>query len=101
MANLTKAQREERIEGLRSQASQLQALMSEPGWALLVDAAEGRKRKDYEQLTRPTEIPVRKFDYDRGFAAGLDYLLGIPGKALETLRLAERSARTIHPEGEE
>src|SRR3990167_4498519 len=98
MANLTKAQREERIEGLRAQASQLQGLASEPGWALLIEAAEGRKRKDYEQLTRPAEIPVRKFDYDRGFSGGMDYLLGIPAKAQETLRLAERSARVIHPE---
>lgn len=98
MANLTKAQREERLQDLRSQASQLQALTSEPGWDLLCESAEGRKRKDYEQLTRPAEIPVRKFDYDRGFAGGLDYLLSIPEKAQETLRLAERSARTIHPE---
>ena len=98
MANLTKAQREERLEDLRAQASQLQELTSQPGWQLLIEAAVGRKRKDYEHLTRPAEIPVRKFDYDRGFAGGLDYLLSIPEKAQETLRLAERSAKTIHPE---
>jgi len=98
MPKLTNAQREERLQELRAQASQLQALRSEPGWALLTEAAAGRKLKDYEQLTRPAEIPVRKFDYDRGFSGGMDYLLSIPEKAQETLRLAERSARTIHPE---
>mgnify|MGYP001575743576 FL=1 len=100
MPKLTNAEREERIQDLRAKASQLESLTTEPGWELLTEAAEGRKRRDYEQLTKPVEIPVRKFDYDRGFTAGMDYLLGIPGKASETLRLAERSARTMHPEEE-
>ena len=101
MARLTKAQREERLQDLRARANQLEGLLTEPGWQELVQAAAARKQRDYDQLTKPAEIPVRKFDYDRGFAAGLDYLLSIPAKAQETLRLAERTARTIHPDVEE
>ena len=101
MAKLSKAQREDRIETLRSKASQLDSLVTQPGWQELADAAGERKRRDFEQLTKPAEVSVRQFDYARGFTAGMDYLLGIPGKAVETLRLAERSARVIHPEGDD
>lgn len=101
MAKLTKAQREDRIESLRAKASQLDALVTQPGWEELTVAATERNRRDFETLTKPAEVSVRQFDYTRGFNAGMDYLLGIPGKATETLRLAERSARVIHPEGDE
>lgn len=100
MPRLSKAQREERLADLRAEASQLESLQTQAGWQHLMDAAAGRQRKDFQLLTRPVEVPVRKFDYDRGFAAGMEYLLSIPAKAQETLRLAERSARTIHPETE-
>lgn len=95
MARLTPEQHRERAIELRIEGEQLAALTEEPGWKTIRAELDRRRAKVLDDLTKAGELPVRKFDYDRGFIAGAEWLLSIPEEALKTLASAERSARTL------
>lgn len=80
---------------MRQEAHHLDDLTRHPGWPILVRAVEKVKEKDYRELVSPADVPVRKFDYDRGKLAGMMVVLDIAGKAMSTFKVAEKTARTV------
>lgn len=80
---------------MRQEAHTLDDLTRHPGWVLVKREISKVKDRDYRELTKPVEVSLRRFDYDRGKLAGMEVVVGIAENAMSSFLVAEKTAKRV------